>query len=230
MKNRQYGRNAEDGRECYTVAILCGGKSRRMGQDKVTMLYEGLPMVVRLCRAFSGAEQILLSVRDDEQEKELTEILRQHNRDLPGPAGTADSGGVLLATGGSPEFSFVSDSVRDAGPIAGITAALEACRAEWLFVAAVDMPEMDAVFAEELLSQMESRRGEVQVILPVEPEGRLHPLAAFYRKAAAPLFAKALAEGRYAVRDVIGGTSVLRIQADHLTDGIRKLVNRNTPE
>ena len=84
----------------YSVAILCGGMSRRMGQDKATMLYHRLPMVCHLADAFSGAREILLSVRDEAQRIELTETLRRGTR-----AGQAH-----------PRITFVIDPVKGAGP------------------------------------------------------------------------------------------------------------------
>ena len=210
----------------YSVAILCGGMSRRMGQDKATMLYYGLPMVCHQTEAFSGAQEVLLSVRDEGQKNELTEILQRGTR-----AGQAH-----------PRITFVIDPVKDAGPVAGITAALKACRTEWLFVVAVDMPEMDAIFADELFSASHtnnkempgSRLGEAEqeicAIVPVGPDGQEHPLAAFYRKDAAATFADALKKGQYRVRSIVAEMSSLFVQTDRLADSARKLQNRNTPE
>lgn len=45
----------------YSVVILAGGKSRRMGVDKATLLWQGEPLLERIIHGFSGCREILLS-------------------------------------------------------------------------------------------------------------------------------------------------------------------------
>ena len=100
-------------------------------------------MADRLLAAFSGCGEILLSVRDEDQLSDLVSGRDEH-----------------------PEEEYrhilrVTDPVWNAGPLAGITASLRACREEWLFVTAVDMPYMDREFAEELFAFRENGSGQV---------------------------------------------------------------------
>ena len=41
--------------------ILCGGLSRRMGQDKGLMPYQGEAMVLNVAKGFAGAKELLLN-------------------------------------------------------------------------------------------------------------------------------------------------------------------------
>lgn len=224
----------EIGTVVYGVAILCGGRSSRMGQDKAEMRIQagGPRMVDCLLAAFSGCDEILLSVRDEKQ--------------------LADHSGIIR----------VADSVSGAGPLAGIAASLRACRNGLLFVTAVDMPCMDRAFAEELLSTVEANKidqkdkykqekqnrradpvrdadsgenGEKMsvdwdVLVPVDPDGRLHPLCAFYRKSALPVLEESLRDGEYSLWRVFQKLRVRRVPAETLEDSARKLMNLNRPE
>ena len=166
-------------------------------------------MVDRLLAAFSGCDEILLSVRNEEQ--------------------LVDHSGILR----------VIDPVQNAGPLAGIVASLRACRNGLLFVTAVDMPYMDRAFAKELLSASETNKAnkmaqkvsdDWDVLVPVDPDGRPHPLCAFYRKRALPVLEESLQNGTYSLWRVLQKLRVCRNPAETLEDSARKLRNLNRPE
>lgn len=47
----------------YSVAILCGGESRRMGRDKKFLDWHGIPLLTHMLRGFPDCEDLFLSVR-----------------------------------------------------------------------------------------------------------------------------------------------------------------------
>ena len=169
-------------------------------------------MVDRLLAAFSECDEILLSVRD---EKQLSDLNLLENRNPPA---------------GSPGIRRVTDPVSGAGPLAGIVASLRACRHELLFVTAVDMPYMDRNFAEELLSVVEKKPADWDVLVPVDPDGRQHPLCAFYKKSALPVLEESLRDGTYSLWRNFQKLHICRIPAEILEDSARKLMNLNRPE
>ena len=69
----------------------------------------------------------------------------------------------------------ISDRHQDAGPLAGLCAALEAARTPWIFALATDMPFVKPALI-ELLAQ---RRAGFDAVVPVA-DGHPQPLAAFY--------------------------------------------------
>jgi molybdopterin-guanine dinucleotide biosynthesis protein A len=71
------------------------------------------------------------------------------------------------------------DRLPDQGPLGGIHRALQESAAPLLFVLAVDMPRMEAAFAQQLASKCDSSMGAVPKV-----NGQIEPLAAFYPKAA----------------------------------------------
>ena len=84
--------NKDRSSEEYAAAILCGGKSIRMGQDKATMLLGGVRLADRLIREFAPCGEVLLSVRDDTQAEQIRCGFRGTGTDLPGVGCRKNSG------------------------------------------------------------------------------------------------------------------------------------------
>ena len=51
----------------YSVSILCGGKSTRMGRDKALLDWNGKPLLQHIAGSFSSCSDLFLSVRDEHQ-------------------------------------------------------------------------------------------------------------------------------------------------------------------
>ena len=92
----------------------------------------------------------------------------------------------------------IADAVGKAGPLGGISACLDALRADLLVVLAVDLPAMNAAFLRELIS----RCGEAKGIV-ASHDDYFEPLAAVYPKGLDALAAGHLAQKRYALQDFI---------------------------
>ena len=126
-----------------TAIVMTGGRSRRMGCDKATLLL--------------GEQTLLQRVVDIVQPlfAELRVSVRAPRPDLPWPQ--------------------ISDRHQDAGPLAGLCAALEDVTTPWIFALATDMPFAKPALI-ELLAQ---RRAGFDAVVPVA-DGHPQPLAAFY--------------------------------------------------
>lgn len=103
----------------FTVAILIGGDSSRMGSDKATFEVDGLPMATRVAHAAkaAGASEILLVGATQAKAKKLT--------------GT-----------------WKKDSYPGEGPLGGVITALKSASHDSVVVLSCDMPFItDAVIA-----------------------------------------------------------------------------------
>ncbi|HEY2799497.1 MAG TPA: molybdenum cofactor guanylyltransferase [Chthoniobacterales bacterium] len=92
----------------------------------------------------------------------------------------------------------VADEIENAGPLAGVAAALRKCTAPLLIVLAVDLPRMTAEFLQSLLNLCRDGRGAV-------PRGRefFEPLAAIYPSNCVPLAEVALRRGDFAMHNFV---------------------------
>lgn len=151
----------------FSAVILAGGRSTRMGRDKAFLKFHGRPLLAR---------QIALAC-------------------ALGPVEVLISG---RADADFTEFGcpVIHDRVPDAGPLAGIAAALENARAPLVLVLAVDLPHLTPA----VLERVQAAAGESRGVVP-RLVGRIEPLAALYPRCATALAGEQLARHRYAVRE-----------------------------
>lgn len=130
------------------AAILVGGASQRMGRDKATTPYAGVPMAERVARALA----------------ECFELVR-----------------VVVRPGDKPPLNLpvVEDAHAPRAPIIGLCAALRACRASAVLVAACDLPEIDPRVLLALAAHVPAEGGP-EIVAPTGARGP-EPLLAVYR-------------------------------------------------
>jgi molybdopterin-guanine dinucleotide biosynthesis protein A len=123
-------------------------------------------------------------------------------------------------------FEVIADEIAEAGPLAGVAAALQKCTAPHLVVLAVDLPMVTADFFRALLELCEEEQG----VVPTAADAT-EPLAAIYPIAAFPLATAALRRGEFAmqkfVRDAIA--QGLMREREILPEEMELFANLNTP-
>ena len=118
-----------------SAVLLAGGESRRMGQNKATMLFHGTPLwknQLDLLRAIQPVE-LLISAQSDPQWR---------------PS----------------DVQFVADEEPSRGPLGGIAAALSHITGNHLFALAIDIPFMTAAYLRRLCEQVQPGQGIVPII------------------------------------------------------------------
>lgn len=136
-----------------SAAVLAGGQSRRMGQDKALLQFQGKPLVLKQIETIQawGAIDILLSHRPDSA------------------CASLEMRGVRS----------VPDGYSDIGPIAGIVSVLEQAQHDRVLILAVDLPCMDAGYLTQLASQCAPNRGILaRRVSRFEPLASIWPRAA----------------------------------------------------
>lgn len=140
--------------------VLAGGRSRRLGQDKVLLLQDGQTYLARGVRLLSSVcDTVLISGRDPS---------------------------VPDALGQTPGVSaqWVPDAVAGVGPMGGIIAGLQLL-ARPLLVIACDLPLLDAATLERLLAFREQRPATALMTTFLQREtGFIESLVAVYEPGA----------------------------------------------
>ena len=183
-----------------TGAVLAGGASRRMGRDKAQLLLNGEPFWLRQAHVLQRAGAGPVGVVRQPAQAPL---------DLPA------------------NISLWHDAVTDAGPLAGLHAALSQCTTEWLAVAATDMPGLDASWFQWLRGHCRPGCGA----MVRHAHGDHESLAAIYPRAALAEVTRRLASGPRSLQslaDSLIAAGLLTSLLIPATDAWR-VANWNTP-
>jgi molybdopterin-guanine dinucleotide biosynthesis protein A len=179
--------------------VLAGGTSRRLGSDKRVIILEGQTLLQRAIAALQGVfERVCVAA---------------------GPA--CD----LVLPGG---VEAVHDVYPGDGPLAGIHASLSACRAPYAFVAACDMPFLNASLVRQLLDMASG----YDAVVP-RAGGKAQCLHAVYAAGCAVQAEDLLLAGERAVERLLGGVRVRYVEEEdlrRLDPGLSSFFNVNTPE
>ncbi len=125
----------------------------------------------------------------------------------------------------------IPDSVADAGPLAGLVAALEDSASEWNLIVACDMPALHSDFLVFLFRQAET--SDADIVLPISRDGIPEPLCAVYSRRARDTLRRAFDGGTRKITHAFGGLRVHRLgpaNYAHLDPDGRLLTNLNTLE
>ena len=136
-----------------------------------------------------------------------------------------------VGTYGSLGLRVIEDSVADFGPVAGILAALEDSSAPWSLIVACDMPSVRMDFLDLLFQRAES--SSVDVVMPLDGEGREQPLCAVYSKRVEAPLRRAVAAGISKVRRALEGSPIAylpRSEYAEMDPNGDMLLNVNRPE
>lgn len=124
------------------------------------------------------------------------------------------------------DYLVICDEVENAGPLAGIAAALQKCTAPHLVVLAVDLPTMTSDFLQSLLGLCGDGRGVV-------PRSATHfePLAAVYPASCAFLASAALRNGDFSLQHFVqkGMSAELLVERRISAAETPLFTNLNTP-
>jgi molybdopterin-guanine dinucleotide biosynthesis protein A len=117
--------------EQVTGAVLCGGASSRMGEDKAVLDLGGRSLLAHAVACLEPlTKRVVLACGSEPRYTSLG-------------------------------LDVVVDSVRGDGPAVGLEAALAAADTEWLAVLACDMPRVDAALFRRLLREAHARELDI---------------------------------------------------------------------
>ena len=128
------------------------------------------------------------------------------------------------------DWPQICDQHPNAGPLAGLCAALEHARTPWIFALATDMPFVRSA----LIELLATRRAGFDAVVPVVA-GHPQPLAAFYStNCLAPIRARLEEEGgKRSLRAVLDRLNVCYVGESELIaadPGLRSFFDLDTPD
>lgn len=158
------------------VAVLAGGKSRRMGRDKATIEVGGVSLLERVCRAASHAGLPVLVVGRD-----------------------ASSGSAAAQA----QWRAVADDTPGSGPLGGLATALLHTNGSSVLLCAMDIPEIEPEAFRWLSRQAAAVDRQEWNGVVATWGGKLEPLFSVYHPSALPLVNQRMTGGLLSMRDLI---------------------------
>ncbi|MFT8643660.1 NTP transferase domain-containing protein [Gluconacetobacter sp.] len=155
--------------------VLAGGASRRMGQDKAALSYDGHPQLIRAFALLAlRATRCFVSIRAEQMDDPLRRA-----------------------------WPCIVDTHAAIGPAAGLLAAHAACpHAAWLILAC-DLPLLDGLTLDALIQARGDDCSAVA--FRSEHDGEPEPLCAIWEPEALETLCREVSEGKGSMRRILAG-------------------------
>ena len=201
-----------------SLVILAGGKSSRMGRDKVLLKLNGMTFIERIfTNALICFDRIIISTDSDEHKDTIMKLAAFAPENIP--AGKC--------------VCFVTDSYDAVGPLGGILSVFEKSDVERFSIVSVDVPFASMEVLEALYDRCEKKA----VFLKIG-EKKPEPLIAAYDRSALPDIKRAVEKGLLKIRaalpkediDIISSEYIESLPETKGMDCAWSFRNFNTPE
>ena len=145
-----------NGQKLYSCIVLSGGMSRRMGQDKGSMIIQEKPMILHILERLNyKINDATIVLNDAERIADYQSLLNQYS----------DS---EIEDNFDYSLSFAEDEVKSKGPISGIMTGLKNIKTDYALVLPCDSPFISEEFIETMFDLLEERleSSDVDAIIP----------------------------------------------------------------
>lgn len=146
-----------NGQKLYSCIVLSGGKSKRMGQDKGSMIIQDKPMILHILERLNyKINDATIVLNDSKRIADYQSLLNQY----------CD---VEIEDNFDYSLEFVEDEIKEKGPISGIMTGLKNIKTDYALVLPCDSPfisedNIDAMF--DLLENNLKSNNDVDAIIP----------------------------------------------------------------
>jgi len=179
--------------------ILAGGKNSRMdGQDKAFLEIAGRPLIERIFERLKNLVNEIIVVTNCPEKYHCYPV------------------------------KLAADEKPGLGPLMGLYCGLKASSAKYNFVAACDMPFLNAGLVKYMIDNSDA----YDALVP-EIDNQLHPLCALYSRDCLPVIEEMLKQDRREVRSIFPKLKVRYLAKEELIkfdQGLLSLVNINTKD
>lgn len=144
-----------NGQKLYSCIVLSGGMSRRMGQDKGSMIIQEKPMILHILERLNyKINDATIVLNDAERIANYQSLLNQYCE-----GNIEDNFDYSL--------SFVEDEIKEKGPISGIMTGLKNIKTDYALVLPCDSPFISEGFIETIFKLLEENlESDVDAIIP----------------------------------------------------------------
>ena len=191
-----------------SIIVLCGGYSKRMGQDKGLLFFNNKPLIVNVLEtACEYAEEVILVLRNLEQRNQYENILRKEDFYI--------------------KIKICTDELEGQGPLMGIFTGLKCISSNEALVIPCDSPFILQTFMKNIYQYYNLI---YDAVVPEWPDGKLEPLHAIYNKRILNTIHQLLKGDKRDVQSLLLELDVRYIPVYLLDQSSRAFLNLNYPE
>lgn len=188
-----------------SIIILCGGRSRRMGKDKGSLVLNSKPMILHVLDTVKDiADEIIVVLRDQEQIDKYKSILKDVNVTI----------------------KIVTDEIKDQGPLVGILTGLSQINSEYAQVLPCDSPFISKKFVLKMFEIAENKKFEA--VVPIWDDGHIEPLHSLYKKDVGDIIKDLVKNKKRNVKSLIEKLNVKYVDVGELDESTMSFQNINT--
>jgi molybdenum cofactor guanylyltransferase len=188
-----------------SIIILCGGRSRRMGEDKGSLVLNGKPMIIHVLDAIKDiADEIVLVLRDHDQIDNYKSFLKDEN--VP--------------------IKIVTDEIKDQGPLVGILTGLSQIDSEYAQILPCDSPFISKEFVLKMFEIAEGKKFDA--IVPIWDDGHIEPLHSIYKRDIISIIRDLIKKEKHDVKSLIENLDVEYADVEDLDETTMNFQNINT--
>lgn len=125
-----------------SVVILCGGMSKRMGEDKGSMLFNKKPMILHLLDMLDNQiDEVFIVLNNSNRIEKYKKLIEKFNRENKKNPYTYD-------------LIFLEDEIKDQGPLSGIMTGLKNINSDYCLILPCDSPQITENFINQMFSML----------------------------------------------------------------------------
>jgi len=147
-----------------TCIILCGGQSRRMGQDKGSMEIQNKPMIKHILDTLNHEiNEAIVVLNDSKRVGKYSEFINPKDYDY--------------------HLIFIEDEIKNKGPLSGILTGLKHAKSEYALILPCDSPYTSSNYIKTIFNEIDEN---YQAVVPYcDDKNKLktsQPLHSIYNK------------------------------------------------
>ena len=191
--------------------ILCGGQSRRMGQDKGSMIINDKPMIKHILSTLNhNINEAIIVLNNHERIEKYSKFINPKDY--------------------SYTITFVEDKIKNKGPLPGIMTGLENISSNYALILPCDSPYVTQKYVETIFNEINH---EFQAIVPYhDSKNKLktsEPLHSVYNKNIIPQINELLKEDILHIKGLIEKIDTKFILIDNKKIEKKEFRNLNRP-
>ena len=192
--------------------ILCGGQSRRMGQDKGSLIIKDKPMIKYILSTLNNEmDEVIIVLNDIERIDKYMEFIDPQDYNY--------------------ELIFTEDKIKNKGPISGILTGLENISTDYAIVFPCDNPFVTKKTIQTLFNEIEEN---IQAVVPYhDDKNKLktsEPLHSIYNKNIVPIIKDLILKDSLHIKGAIEKIDTKFVLIDNKKILKKEFRNLNRPE